>query len=128
MVAAGLCRAEDVPARYRELAPDLTGDSCIVDPRGEVVAGPAKGEAILTARGSLEAVLAAKAACDVGGHYSRPDVLRLLVDRRPPERLVEPAGAEPTARARRDGLTHDGAVADPAAAGSGNGAGSALVK
>jgi hypothetical protein len=34
-------------------------------------------------------VRTAKALCDVGGHYSRPDVLRLVIDRRPARRLVE---------------------------------------
>jgi hypothetical protein len=38
---------------------------------------------------SLEAVYAAKASCDVGGHYSRPDILQLLVTNRSMERLVE---------------------------------------
>jgi hypothetical protein len=44
---------------------------------------------ILTAEGSMEAVFAAKAVADIGGHYSRPDILRLLVDRRPLKRLLD---------------------------------------
>jgi hypothetical protein len=90
MLTGGLRLAEHVPKRYREFhRVDATGDSYIIDPRGEVIAGPAQGETILTAQGSLEAVLAAKAACDVGGHYSRPDLLQLLVHRRPLERVIE---------------------------------------
>lgn len=86
----GMRLPDDVPDRYRELATFVhTGDSYIIDPRGEVIAGPAKGETILTARGSQEAVLEAKAVCDVGGHYSRPDLLQLLVNGRPLERLIE---------------------------------------
>lgn len=52
------------------------------------------GAPILTAQGSLEAVLAAKAACDVGGHYSRPDIFQLLVHRRPLDRVIETMDAE----------------------------------
>ena len=90
IVAGGLSSLEHVPERYHDLdLREYPGDSYIIDPRGEVIAGPAKGETILTARGSTEEVLAAKAACDVGGHYSRPDVLQLLVHGRPLERVIE---------------------------------------
>ncbi len=98
ILAAGLCGREDVPARYRELqASTYTGQSCIIDPRGEVIAGPAEGETILTARGSLEAVLAAKNACDAAGHYSRPDILQLYMFGKPLESVAgrEPAGLDP---------------------------------
>jgi len=89
ILASGLASQEDFPERYRELSLQDTGDSCIIDPRGEVIAGPVRGETILTATVSLEAVHAAKQTCDVGGHYSRPDILQLLVNKRPMERLVE---------------------------------------
>jgi hypothetical protein len=104
VVLTGALRlAEHVPERYREFHRfDLTGDSSIIDPRGEVIAGPAQGETILTAQGSLEAVLAAKATCDVGGHYSRPDVLQLLVHRRPLERVIEHVHVDATAHAAVD--------------------------
>lgn len=93
VLVGGVQLLEDVPKRYRNLRTfDNTGDSYIIDPRGEVIAGPAEGETILTAHGSLESVLAAKVACDVGGHYSRPDVLQLLVNGRPIERIVESSG------------------------------------
>ena len=97
VLASGLRLSEHVPERYRELNRfDHTGDSYIIDPRGEVIAGPAKGETILTAQGSIEAVLAAKAVCDVGGHYSRPDLLQVLVNRRPLERVIETTNGDST--------------------------------
>ena len=49
--------------------------------------------AILIAEASMEAVRSAKALSDIGGHYSRPDLLRLLVDRNSPERVAEHRGA-----------------------------------
>ena len=93
LLVGGILSADDVSdpvvrEAVATLAP-LTGDSCIIDPTGEVIAGPCSGEEILFAKGSLALVHTAKALCDVGGHYSRPDVLRLTINRAPARRLVE---------------------------------------
>lgn len=90
IAAAGLRTIDHTPDHYKELSvSEYTGESYIIDPRGEIIAGPAKGETILVAEGSREAILVAKAMCDIGGHYSRPDLLKLSVDRRPPSRVVD---------------------------------------
>ena len=91
VIAVGGVRCnEHVPEEYAELCGrELTGDSYIIDPRGEIIAGPAVGETILLAKGSNEAVMAAKVGADIGGHYSRPDQLQLLIDGRPLQRLKD---------------------------------------
>jgi nitrilase len=93
MLVGGVLRPEDVPDRYvREVVamlPPLTGDSCIIDPNGEILVGPGKGEEILYAKGSLDLVRQAKGVCDVAGHYSRPDVLRLMLNRSVARPLME---------------------------------------
>lgn len=94
ILAGGLLSAEDVPEPYREWAYQASGDSFIIDPRGEVIAGPAKGETILIAEGSMEHILAAKSACDVAGHYSRPDLFQLRVNKAPYQQVVETLGPE----------------------------------
>lgn len=82
--AAGLRRAADIPARWAPLGVwEHTGQSVIIDPRGEIIAGPIDGEGILYAEGSLDVVRAAKAACDIAGHYSRPDIFDFRVDDEP---------------------------------------------
>ncbi len=92
IMAGGIRSLADTPERYRSLSPvEHTGDSCIIDPRGEVIAGPAQGETILIADGSAEVVRAAKMAADIGGHYSRPDLFRLHVNRQPRSSIVERA-------------------------------------
>lgn len=80
---------ERVSEKYKEIAGSFPGESCIIDPRGEVIAGPAEGEDILVADCSTEYVYSAKAVCDVAGHYSRPDVFRLGVNRASQRRVVE---------------------------------------
>ena len=94
IVVGGLLAPDDVPEAYRELASKARGDSYIIDPRGEVIAGPAKGETILTADISLADIYAAKSACDVTGHYSRPDIFQLRVNRQPYESVVDMAAPE----------------------------------
>jgi len=59
------------------------GGSCIIDPFGEILAGPHfEGEAILTAEIDRGAIARGKYDFDVTGHYARPDVFRLQVDER----------------------------------------------
>jgi nitrilase len=93
MLVGGVLRPEDVPdlevRKVVAMLPPLTGDSCIIDPNGEILVGPAQGEEILYATGSLDNVRVAKGVCDVGGHYSRPDVLRLSINRAVAQPLVE---------------------------------------
>jgi predicted amidohydrolase len=86
----GVGRAEDVPAEYQELpAPKLAGESTILDPWArELAAAPPNEETIITTTGSLELVLEAKSMSDVGGHYSRPDVLQLHLNDSPAARMV----------------------------------------
>jgi len=84
----GVRLKEDIPKQFAELCSrEHSGDSYIIDPRGEIIAGPAEGETILIAKGSMEAVMAAKVGADIAGHYSRPDQLQLLVNGQPIKRL-----------------------------------------
>lgn len=81
ILSAAINRKDDYPEEFRDLVIfEHDGGSCIIDPRGEVVAGPEKGsEMILIAKGSLDIVRSVKAVVDIGGHYSRPDVFRFEV-------------------------------------------------
>ena len=61
-----------------------TGNSVIVSPLGELLAGPETGgEAILRAELDLGRIAEGKYDFDVAGHYARPDVFSLTVDERP---------------------------------------------
>src|SRR4029434_351034 len=113
MAVHSLLRPDDVPEAYRDLVrerdrnKDESG-SCIIAPGGEIIAAtPANEETILTASVSLESVLRCKARLDVGGHYSRPDVLKLLVNGRPLESVIETMRSYPHARVGVDVRTDD---------------------
>ena len=82
ILAAALNRKADYPEEFREIMFfEHDGGSCIIDPRGEIIAGPVKGEeTILTAPASLDLVRSVKSVIDIGGHYSRPDVFQFTVN------------------------------------------------
>ena len=69
------------------------GGSSIIAPLGIPLAGPAEGPQILHAELQAWMVKAVKAIVDTAGHYSRPDVVRLLVNDHAP-------GGEPVLRSR----------------------------
>ena len=81
-------RKSDIPDRYafkQTYEPDIDewinlGDSAIVNPNGEFIAGPLRGqEGILYAEIDPVQMHAAKWELDVAGHYARPDVFQLTV-------------------------------------------------
>ena len=60
------------------------GDSVVIAPGGQIVAGPMRQEeGLLFAEIDLQKTAIAKRALDVTGHYSRPDIFTLKVDSRP---------------------------------------------
>ena len=68
----------------------MRGGSVIVDPMGQVLAGPLyHKEGLVSAEIDLEDIVKAKYDMDVSGHYARPDVFSLHVDTRPKKNVVE---------------------------------------
>lgn len=96
------------------------GDSAIVDPDGKILAGPAREEeVILYAEVDPRLIRGPRFQLDVAGHYARPDVFQLLVDRRRREMVREmkpdrdpaaapraPEGAPPQAGDPPSGFTN----------------------
>ena len=75
--AGGIMAPANVPERYRRFLPQpFGGDSIVIDPRGEIVTGPASGETMVVADCPLAAVRAAKVAFDCAGHSARGDQLK----------------------------------------------------
>ena len=70
------------------------GNSAIIGPDGEVLAGPLVGqEGILYAEIDTARARASRQQFDPVGHYNRPDVFRLLVDTSPRPAVIETNGA-----------------------------------
>jgi nitrilase len=88
--ACQFLRRKDFPDTVRVSlgeSPDavlMRGGSAIIGPLGNVLAGPDfEGEAILTAELDLGDIGRGKFDFDAAGHYSRPDVFRLIVNEAP---------------------------------------------
>ena len=91
IATATALQGADVPADFPErdtlYKPDEwinDGDAVVVNPAGAVVAGPLHREkGILYAEIDVEAARRARRSLDVCGHYARPDVFSLSVNRKP---------------------------------------------
>ena len=83
------CQRSDYPDDYPSDLPSdpnaivSPGGSCIVDPLGKVLAGPLwNQEGVISAEINLADISRALYDFDPVGHYSRPDVFSLTVDKR----------------------------------------------
>ncbi|CUM56763.1 uncharacterized protein AC631_05885 [Debaryomyces fabryi] len=62
----------------------INGGSVIVNPYGDIIAGPLTGkEGLLTAEIDLDTIVEARYDLDITGHYARNDIFKLTVDERP---------------------------------------------
>ncbi len=83
------------------------GDSAIVDPDGKFIAGPLNSkEDILCAEINMHSSTGSRWKLDVAGHYSRPDVFQLTINRQPHYQMRETIPAA-EARTSISTSTHD---------------------
>ena len=104
LTACQFLRRKDFPPTVRVALGDtpdavlMRGGSAIVSPLGKVLAGPNhEGETILTAELDLGDIGRGKFDFDAAGHYSRPDVFRLVVNEAPMAAVATRAAGNPEA-------------------------------
>ena len=98
--ACGIVAKGKMPKDIQAEPFTANGGTSIVAPNGDVIAGPVfDKEEILYAEIDIERAIIEKHSHDVAGHYSRPDVLQLVVNTQPKTPMVR-------ATAKRDVLTH----------------------
>jgi predicted amidohydrolase len=95
--ACGIIDEKDIPDEFPHKGKMniryARGGSSIIAPLGIPLAGPAEGPQIVHAELQAWMIKAVKAIVDTAGHYSRPDVVRLIVNDYAP-------GREPVVRSR----------------------------
>lgn len=124
VMSGGLMREQDMPPEIRDLKMSINGtdrhlvlpcdgDSAIIGPNGDYLAGPVLNEEIiLTAKGNTGTVMFQKMIADHAGHYSRPDVFDFTVNSRP--RRISPfEQRDPEVRRVRAAIS-DGDLRTPA--------------
>lgn len=78
---------DDLPEELKAIYPKdkewiSTGQSCIINPSGKVIAGPLDSkEGIIYADIDLQEIIVAKRRFDVVGHYARPDVFNFSINK-----------------------------------------------
>ena len=84
----GSCRDQTWPKDK----PLIRGGSVIISPMGEIIAGPLYNEeGLISAEIDLNDIVKARYDMDPTGHYSRPDIFKLIVNEqeRPPVTIIE---------------------------------------
>ena len=95
----------EVDGKTRHLVTPCDGDSGIIGPDGEFLAGPLLNEeGILTAKANTGTVMFQKMIADHAGHYTRPDVFEFRVNRSP-KRTAAFLEASEDVRAVRRGIS-----------------------
>ena len=96
LASCSAMRVEDVPERFQVPHDAISegwlnpGDSVIVDPDGKIIAGPVhERQEIIYANVQADRVTGPRWQLDVTGHYARPDVFQLTVDRAPRPQVVD---------------------------------------
>lgn len=121
---------DDFPYKGKMNIRYARGGSSIIAPLGIPLVGPVEGAQILHAELQAWMIKAVKAIVDSTGHYSRPDVVRLMINNQAPSRepvlhsrslfenlparvLADAADAQGVEASRVEGFLHSSLLAKP---------------